>query len=745
MATSATSKTMPSKPRLLVIELWGLGDLAIATPFLQAASERFAVTLLAKPYGRDMAARLWPLVNVVPFVAPWTAFRHKYRIFTWPWKELFWLRNLRDTHYEVGLSARWDPRDHFLLYVFRARRRIGFPRVGSRILLTDQLARPEPAAHRYEYWRALARALDLDLPSRTQMRHRKMAASDLIVIHSGAGQPVRVWPLARYQALVKRLRLQNHRVMVACDPDQRGWWRAAGETDAATPSTVNELIGLLDGTGAFIGNDSGPGHLAAILGVPTFTVFGPQLPEWFAPLHPSAEWLAGLPCPYKPCSDYCRLPEPICIQGLDEESVGSRVDQFVARNLVQPSVWSSSPAPVVAQRSRQEPVKLAFSILCENPTRRTGLSTLFPAFVEESLRQFPEVKWLIFAGPNQPWPVIDDRVEVVRQFPANDRLLARLKADHFQVASEAKRRGAAALLTVGFCPLRTARLPTVMHVFTVHHLRPGGGLRAAYRRWATKNGLRRASLVIANSQWTAGQLSVNSSRLLVSYEGLQPEFFRADGPTDPSLPAGSYLLWASNFYPYKRAELSLGAYARLPADLRSKFPLMLVGGDWKGGRIRAEETARQLGLSRDVRFLGWVADATLPGLYRGARAHILSTAEETFGRTVLEAMACGCPCILQDLPVLREVTAGSAVFVDFNDLDAAGAALKTICTDDTLVERLRAAGVERARQFSFARLAVERVEAILRMLGVNVYRRTEPIGAFAQQGRQTSPASEQTQ
>ena len=53
------------------------------------------------------------------------------------------------------------------------------------------------------------------------------------------------------------------------------------------PRNVTELIAQIDRAGAFIGNDSGPGHLAAICGVPTFTLFGPQLPEWFAPLHPA--------------------------------------------------------------------------------------------------------------------------------------------------------------------------------------------------------------------------------------------------------------------------------------------------------------------------------------------------------------------------------------------------------------------------------------------------------------------------
>ena len=153
------------KPKLLVVELWGLGDLIIATPFLQAASKKYAVTLLAKPYAKDLQARFWQDVEVEPFVAPWTAFEHKYRLLSWPWREILALRKLMARRFEVGLTARWDPRDHLLLMVLGARMRLGFPRVRSQIFLTHPLARPDPRAHRYEHWRVMARALDLQLPS----------------------------------------------------------------------------------------------------------------------------------------------------------------------------------------------------------------------------------------------------------------------------------------------------------------------------------------------------------------------------------------------------------------------------------------------------------------------------------------------------------------------------------------------------------------------------------------------------
>jgi alpha-1,3-rhamnosyl/mannosyltransferase len=176
------------------------------------------------------------------------------------------------------------------------------------------------------------------------------------------------------------------------------------------------------------------------------------------------------------------------------------------------------------------------------------------------------------------------------------------------------------------------------------------------------------------------------------------------------------VLWASNFYSYKRAPLAIAAYARLEPELRRRFPFVLAGGDWAGGRAEAEAAARRAGVSGDVFFAGWIGDASLPAAFRGARVHVLPTAEETFGRSILDAMACGCPCLVQDLPVLREVAAEAADFVDFSDTGAASAALARLCRSDSHAAARRAAGLVRAQDFSFAKLARERVSAILEIV-----------------------------
>jgi ADP-heptose:LPS heptosyltransferase len=320
------------KPKLLIVELWGLGDLVIATPFLRAATEKFEVTLLAKPFALDLQPRLWPGVNVEPFIAPWTAFKHKYRFSRWPFFEIIHLRRrLAEKRFEFGVSAHsvGDPRDHLFLKLFNVKNRLGFPRVRSGIFLTQPLAHPEPQAHRYESWRVIARALDIELPPREKILIPATRGNKMVLIHTGAGQSVRVWPLEHYKNLAAHLRRKKFHVQIACDPDQRDWWLHAGETETAMPRTVEDLISLIDRAGVFIGNDSGPGHLAAFSGVPTFTLFGPQLPEWFVPLHPAAEWIEGKACPYKPCSDYCRFPTPFCLWNVSEEEVFGRVEKFL--------------------------------------------------------------------------------------------------------------------------------------------------------------------------------------------------------------------------------------------------------------------------------------------------------------------------------------------------------------------------------------------------------------------------------
>jgi glycosyltransferase involved in cell wall biosynthesis len=375
------------------------------------------------------------------------------------------------------------------------------------------------------------------------------------------------------------------------------------------------------------------------------------------------------------------------------------------------------------------PIKIALSILCENPQRKTGITTAYHEFVARSLKLYSDLRWLIFAGPNQEWHVHDPRVEVVRDFPANDQLKRRLLADHFQVPAVARARGADMMLSTGFVPVRKC-LPTVMHVLSLQHLDQSnklGAVRTFYRRWMMRYSWPKADLVITNSRFAAAQiLSVFpqfKNHLLQAYEGLQHEQFHtavAPGEAErlkDSIGVGpGYFLWLSNFYAYKQADRLLAGYALLDAQTRRRHPLVMVGADWEGHLLACQDQARASGIADDVKFLGWVGDEQLAPLYRHALAHCLPSREETFGRTVIESMACGTPVIVNDIPIMHEVTEGQALIVDFNQAAQVAQALKRMAGDAALRTRFREGGLARAQQFSFEKFTSERIGAIERFV-----------------------------
>ena len=228
------------KPKLLVVELWGLGDLVIATPFLRAASERYDVTLLAKPYAQDLQPRLWPDVRVVTFVAPWTAFKGKYRLWRWPWRaDVAVVEAARAERFDVGLSGALGTRAIISgSGLAGCERRLGFPRLGSQ-RLSDASADPtRPHGASLRVLAHAGRGPGTRCPPARPFPFRRHVRRARCWSTRGAGQPIRVWPLERYHAIVQRLRKAGHRGAGGVRPraDRLGGVQA-GEAQVATPRT----------------------------------------------------------------------------------------------------------------------------------------------------------------------------------------------------------------------------------------------------------------------------------------------------------------------------------------------------------------------------------------------------------------------------------------------------------------------------------------------------------------------------
>jgi O-antigen biosynthesis alpha-1,3-rhamnosyltransferase len=103
--------------------------------------------------------------------------------------------------------------------------------------------------------------------------------------------------------------------------------------------------------------------------------------------------------------------------------------------------------------------------------------------------------------------------------------------------------------------------------------------------------------------------------------------------------------------------------------------------------------------------LGYVDDAPLLALYRGARFLVFPSLYEGFGLPLLEAMAVGCPVVCSDLPVFREVAGAAAEYAPLEDAAGWIAALRRIEDQPERRAELRRLGLARAAAFDWERSA----------------------------------------
>ncbi|MDX6721227.1 MAG: hypothetical protein QOJ63_3481 [Solirubrobacteraceae bacterium] len=171
-----------------------------------------------------------------------------------------------------------------------------------------------------------------------------------------------------------------------------------------------------------------------------------------------------------------------------------------------------------------------------------------------------------------------------------------------------------------------------------------------------------------------------------------------------------YVLAAGTLEPRKNLQRLLQAWATLPHELRATYELVLVGPTgWQAEEILCGANAA------GIRLVGYVPDDELAALYAGCELFCYPSLYEGFGLPVLEAMRAGAPVLTSNVSSLPEVAGNAAVLVDPLSVAAIRDALSRLLGDPSERERLRAAGLARAAQFSWERTAT-RVRGILRAL-----------------------------
>jgi glycosyltransferase involved in cell wall biosynthesis len=160
--------------------------------------------------------------------------------------------------------------------------------------------------------------------------------------------------------------------------------------------------------------------------------------------------------------------------------------------------------------------------------------------------------------------------------------------------------------------------------------------------------------------------------------------------------------------PHKNLERLLAAIALVEANPE---PVLVA----PGYETVFEPELRQRAGER-VRFLGWVDDDELEGLYRAATCFVFPSLAEGFGLPVLEAMLRGVPVACSRIDPLEEVAGDAARYFEPTDVADMARAIESLMADGDLRTRLAEAGRERARAFSWARTAEATIRSYERAL-----------------------------
>ena len=269
-------------------------------------------------------------------------------------------------------------------------------------------------------------------------------------------------------------------------------------------------------------------------------------------------------------------------------------------------------------------------------------------------------------------------------------------------------------------------------VVTVHDLFPfqfpeihSGLVPRSVNQMLMRNAVRRAERIITPSRATALAVKQNfpeaADRVLSIPEAADDRFDsrrEPDGEAAWQMRLGirpPYVFYLGQWKAYKNLPILLEAFAAVRRT-HPNVQLVIAGDDPRHAEVRAQAAALPEG---SVVLPGRLPESAVPDLYRGAAMLVLPSRAEGFGLPVIEAMACGVPVICSDLPVLREIADGVAVFCDPND-SAAFANAITAMLDAPDERTRRQLGIERARSFTWKRAARQTVEAYEMALGARL-------------------------
>lgn len=329
-----TKKEMPKREKtknILIIQLWGIGETILTIPAIKALKKRYnktAIDILCTKRNKDVYFN-YPfisklnIVNLNPFSLKWFILKN--------WKR-----------YDIVIDMEEYLRISAIMSFFIGKYTIGYSH-GVRSLTYDKKIEYNDKQHTSKTFFDLVRALGVKGTAKKLEKLNYTGTDkkivDLALKYSGIGKKhfivgmapgaaesskSRMWPQQNFAELIEKAYKKKKNVkivligagyekklndiIISLVKDKRA---AKNTFNLAGKFTLRQTFYLISKCNVFIGNDSGPMHIAAAMNVKTIGLFGPNLPLRFSPLNKkSSSIYKKMPC--SPCINVHKGQVPEC-------------------------------------------------------------------------------------------------------------------------------------------------------------------------------------------------------------------------------------------------------------------------------------------------------------------------------------------------------------------------------------------------------------------------------------------------
>jgi len=148
---------------------------------------------------------------------------------------------------------------------------------------------------------------------------------------------------------------------------------------------------------------------------------------------------------------------------------------------------------------------------------------------------------------------------------------------------------------------------------------------------------------------------------------------------------------------------------------RPSARLLLIGGAEKVTKAKLDKAVSDLQLTQNVTFTGFVSDDELAKLLKASKIFVLPSLREGFGLVVAEAMAAGLPCIVSDLPALRETYSSAAILVQPSNTQRLAEAITGLLSNPGKLRELKKKGRSLVDRFSWEEVAKREFKVLKRL------------------------------